>query len=62
MKEWIVFYHNDKELVAITVNGLTFDEIFNTKKLLAYERSISPDEIMIKFEQRKERVKKNGGF
>lgn len=54
MKEWIVFYHNDKELVAITVNGLTFDEIFNTKKLLAYERGISPDEIMIKFEQRKE--------
>lgn len=53
MKEWIVFYHNDKELVAITVNGLTFDEIFSTKKLLAYERGISPDEIMIKFEQRK---------
>ena len=53
MKEWIVFYHNDKELAAVTVYGLMYDEIINTKELLAYERGISPDEIMIKFEQRK---------
>ena len=53
MKEWIVFYHNDKELAAITVYGLMSDEIPSTKKLLSYEKGISPDEITIKVEQRK---------
>lgn len=53
MKGWIVFYHNDKELAAVTVYGLMCDEIINTKELLAYERGISPDEITIKVEQRK---------
>ena len=53
MKEWIVFYHNDKELAAVTVYGLMCDEIINTKELLAYERGILPDEITIKVERRK---------
>ena len=52
MKEWIVFYHNGKEILEITVDRLICDEIINTKELLAYERDISPDEITIKVEQR----------
>ena len=53
MKEWIVFYHNDNELAAITVYELMYEEIPRTKELLAYEKGISPDEITIKVEQRK---------
>lgn len=56
MKEWIVFYHNGKEILAITVDGLMCDEIINTKELLAYERGISPDEITIKVGKRGEQL------
>ena len=44
----IVFYHKNKELLKISVYGLMLGEITHTKKFLAYERDILPEEITIK--------------
>ena len=50
MEKWKVFYYNDKELLAYTING-TFDgEEQATKELLAYENGINIDDITVKIE------------
>ena len=51
--EYYVFYSGDKELLAISVYGSFQGEIEDTKKLLAYEHKISPDDITVKIEKRK---------
>lgn len=51
-ESWVVFYHEEKELVAITVRGLFPGEISATKELLAYENSIPEDAIHFKVEAR----------
>lgn len=53
MKEpWIVFYLNGKELCAVTVRGSFAGEIAATKELLAYENSVSVDDIVWKVKTR----------
>lgn len=51
--EYYVFYSGDKELLAISVYGSFEGEIEDTKKLLAHEHKISPDDITVKTEKRK---------
>ena len=51
--EYYVFYSNDKELAAISTNGSFEGEIEATRELLAYEKSVSPDDISVKIEKRK---------
>ena len=51
--EYSVFYSGDKELLAISVYGSFQGEIEDTKKLLAYEHKISPEDITVKIEKRK---------
>ena len=46
MKElWLVFMHDDKELLRCTVKGLHYGEVEETKNLLAYEKHIPASEI-----------------
>lgn len=53
MTEWVVFYDlNGKELLAYTVKGTFAEERENTKKLLAAERGIEPEDISVKIEIR----------
>lgn len=47
MEEYIVFYHDGKELAAYTVRGTFAGEMEATKNLLAYEHGISEDAIRI---------------
>lgn len=51
--EYYVFYYGDKELLAISVYGSFEGEIEDTKKLLAYDNKISPEDITVKTEKRK---------
>lgn len=51
--EYYVFYYGDKELLAISVYGSFDGEIEDTKKLLAYDNKISPEDITVKTEKRK---------
>ena len=51
--EYYVFYYGDKELSAISVYGSFEGEIEDTKKLLAHEHKISPEDITVKIEKRK---------
>lgn len=51
--EYYVFYSGDKELLAISVFGSFEGEIEDTKKLLAHEHRILPDDITVKIEKRK---------
>ena len=51
-KAWKVFYLNGKELMRYTLLG-TFDgEERATKELLAYDHSVSVDDIVVKIEER----------
>lgn len=50
--EYYVFYSGDKELLAISVYGSFQGEIEDTKKLLAHEHKISPEDIVVKTEKR----------
>lgn len=53
MSKWIAFYDGTgKELAAYTVTGTFEGELKATKDLLAYEQGISPEEIIIKEEER----------
>lgn len=52
MKEWKVFYYNDKEIGAYTIHGTFEGEEQATKELLAYENRIKPEEITVKTEIR----------
>ena len=55
VKEWVVFYLCDwQELIAITADAATADEIAETRELLAYENDVSVDNITIKKEKRTE--------
>lgn len=55
VKEWVVFYLcNWQELIAITTDTATADEIAKTRELLAYENDVSVDNITIKKENRTE--------
>lgn len=45
MEEYLVFYHEKKELLAYTIRGTFAGEIEATKELLAYENGISKDAI-----------------
>ena len=51
--EYYVFYYGDKQLSAISVYGSFEGEIEDTKKLLAYDNKISPEDITVKTEKRK---------
>lgn len=52
-KRWIVFYHNNKKLIAISAEEVFEGEITATKELLAFENSIPVDEITVKLEKQK---------
>ena len=52
MREWVVFYHEREELAAYTLRGTFAGEATETKKLLAYERGVSEDEISVVIEKR----------
>lgn len=53
MKKWIVFCDSKgKELAAYTQEETFEGELKSTKELLAYEQGISPEEIIIKEEER----------
>lgn len=55
VKDWIVFYLCDwQELIAITADEATANEIAHTRELLAYENDVSVDNIKIKKESRTE--------
>lgn len=53
-KRWIVFYHNNKKLIAISAEEVFEGEITATKELLAFENSIPVDEITVKLEKQKQ--------
>lgn len=42
---WIVFYHDGREILRISKNGLHEGELQDTIGLLAYERGISEGDI-----------------
>ena len=53
MKEkYLVFYYEQKELLAYTVRGSFSGELEATKELLAYENGISTDAIRVTQETR----------
>ena len=52
-EEYIVFYHNEKELAAYTVRGTFAGELDATKELLAYENGIAVQDIKTVHEMRK---------
>lgn len=45
--QWITFSLDGKEIAAISISGLSPDEIGETTELLAYEKGVSPDQIKI---------------
>ena len=51
-EEYLVFYHEQKELLAYTVRGTFAGELDATKGLLAYENGISEDAIRVTRETR----------
>lgn len=51
-EEYLVFYHNKKELAAYTIRGTFEGELEATKELLAYENGISTEAICVKKEYR----------
>lgn len=54
MKEqWLVFYHNGKEICRYTMRGTFSGEREETIKLLAADRGISETEIITRIEERK---------
>ena len=52
MEKWKVFYHNEKELCAYTLNGSFEGEEQATKELLASENGININNIIVKIETR----------
>lgn len=52
MEKWKVFYHNNKELCAYTLNGSFEGEEEATKALLAEEYKIPMEEIKAVIEER----------
>ncbi len=52
MVSWIVFYHGERELAAITLRGTFPGEIRATAELLAYECGIPADAIRVALEDR----------
>lgn len=51
-KKWKVFYHNEKELCAYTLEGTFAGEESATKEMLAYEKGIDIEEIKVVIETR----------
>ena len=45
IRGWIVFYHDGREILRISKNGLHAGELQATLGLLAYERGISVGDI-----------------
>ena len=52
-EQWLVFYHNGKEICRYTLRGTFTGEKDETIKLLAAERGISETEIITRIEERK---------
>lgn len=52
MEKWKVFYYNNKELCAYTLYGTFEGEEEATKKLLASEKGINVNDIVVKIEIR----------
>ena len=52
LEDYLVFYHEGKELLAYTVRGSFSGEIEATKGLLAYENNIPCEEIIVNKEMR----------
>lgn len=52
MEKWKVFYYNEKELCAYTLNGTFNGEEQATKELLATENKININDIQVKIEER----------
>lgn len=52
MEEYLVFYHEKKELLAYTIRGTFAGEMEATKELLAYEHHIPENAIRIIKEMR----------
>jgi hypothetical protein len=52
MVPWIVFYHGERELAAVTLQGLFPGEIRETIALLACERGVPEDAIRVALEDR----------
>lgn len=46
-EEYLVFYYEEKELLAYTVRGTFAGELDATKDLLAYENSIEKEAIRV---------------
>lgn len=51
-EKWKVFYHNEKELCAYTMEGTFAGEEQNTKEYLAFEKGINITEIRVVIEER----------
>ena len=52
LEEYLVFYHEGKELLAYTVQGSFAGELEATKELLAYENNIPYEKITVNKEMR----------
>lgn len=52
MEKYKVFYYNEKELVAYTLEGTFTGEEEATKELLAYENGINIEDIKVVIEER----------
>ena len=52
MEKWNVFYYNEKELCAYTLNGSFKSEEKATKKFLAEEYKVPAEEIKVVVEER----------
>jgi hypothetical protein len=52
MEKWKVFYYNNKELCAYTLNGTFKGEEQATKEALASENGININDIIVKIEIR----------
>lgn len=51
---WVVFYlYGWEEIAAYTLRGTSAGECMETKKLLAYERGVSVDDISVVIERRR---------
>lgn len=51
-EEWAVFYIDNKEKCAYTVNGTFPGEMQATKELLAYENNVEVSDVVMKIEKR----------
>lgn len=49
---WIVFYHGERELGAVTLRGSFPGEVQATKELLAGERGLRAEDIRVALETR----------